>query len=224
MTKETGQQTEEQERWPVGRAILNRLRRTVNDPIGPYGPEEGADVFTRLYLTERDSCVPDELAGEELLLSIRSAYYWPLDALCSELKERLDTEEPLLIVVDPAYDDTTYYVVHTFERVVLSGGDKPWHFYWNSEDEMAAQLEDWYRTAAERLKPASPPTERLSEDGRYVVTLQLERRIRVQADMPSEARERAERWRDNEDDPDVQVVYEEIVGSRVEPAADDEGD
>jgi len=55
------------------------------------------------------------------------------------------------------------------------------------------------------------------------VTLSLERAIRVDSASVSDALQRAEDWRSNEDDADVQLVSEEIIDSRIEPATTDDG-
>lgn len=121
--------------------------------MGPFvtGDDE-ADVFSTLYITERDGCVPESLLEDELLNSIHAMYYAVLDGLRDELRERTRTRDSLWILVDPSYEDTTAFALITDELVLCTGWRKAWHFYWPSEDEMAEELQGWYEAAAGRLQ------------------------------------------------------------------------
>ncbi len=209
-------------RWPVGRAIMERIRHEVNDPDGPFFTgDDGEDVFAALYLSERDGCIPDRFIGDDLLNDIRTMYYAVLDGVREELRARLQLREFLSVLVDPSYEDTTEFVMMTSEQVLLFGGSKAWHFYWDSEEAMAEELEDWYRGAASRLAPQRRELQP-SEDGWYTVTLRLERVLQVAADTPQQALERAVHWRSNEDNDQVRLLYEEITDDRVETGGDDD--
>ena len=213
-----GEPSEAQERWPIGRAVVERVRADVNAAMSPFVERGIDDPFTHIYLSERDSCVPDELVDEDLVSGIHSMYYAVLDGVCAELRERRAEQLPMNIVIDASYDDTTTFVVHTYDKVLLSGGMKAWNFYWDSEDEMAKDMEDWYARAASVL-PTSPEHD-ADVARRYIVTLNLERLLDVDAADPRSAVERAVLWESNEDDPDVQLQYEEVTGHHVEPADD----
>jgi hypothetical protein len=204
----------EDARWPAGRSIVGRIRDDVNDAMSSFAEHGVEDPFRELYLRERDGCIPDELVDDDLLAGIHSMYYAVLDALCIELRERRGAHEPMNIVIDPSYEDTTNFVVHTFDKVLLSGGLKAWHFHWESEDEMAEQLEDWYQRAASALPRAR---EHLPIEGRYSVTLNLERVFAISAANATDAVEAAARWESNENDEAVQLDREKIVGHQVEP-------
>jgi hypothetical protein len=204
------------ERWPVGRSILQRIRTEVNDEASAFAGDEGEDVFQTLYLTERFGCIPDHLLGEDLLQDIRSLYYYVLDGVRGELEERLSPQGFLWIVIDPSYEDTTAAALLTDERVLLVEHSKAWNFYWESEEEMAEDLENRYMQAAERV-PSRSRVEPLPGGGKqYAVTLQTERLIRVRTADPKQALEHALQWRSNEDDPDIQIQQEQVTGRRVE--------
>ena len=208
--------SEIQERWPIGRAVVKRIRADVNDPMSPLVDRGVEDPFTQLYLRERDGCVPDELVDEDLISGIRSMYCAVLDGVCAELRERAAPQIPMNIVIDASYDDKTTFVVHIFDKVLLSGGMKAWNFFWDSEDEMAKDMEDWYHRAATAV--ARRPEPAPSVDGRYRVTLNLERVFDIAAATAHDALEEAARWESNENDPQVQLDYEEIVWHQVVPA------
>lgn len=211
------------ERFPIGRSIMDRIRKDLNDEGGPFAAGDVEDLFKLVYLTERDGCVPDELlSGEDLTADIRNLYYCVLDGVRSELKERLPTSEFLWVIVDASYEDATEYVLMTDEKVLLAGHAKAWHFYWDSDDEMAKDLEEWYAGAASRLRapePAPPPEP--DGPGLFAVTLDIERSLEVDADNRAQALDMAVRWRSNEDDERVAMIYEEIAGSRVERMQDE---
>lgn len=213
------------ERFPIGRSIMNRIRVELNDEGGPFAVGDDVDdLFALLYLTERDGCIPTEvLSSDDLTTDIRSLYYCVLDGVRSELKERVPTTDFLWVVVDASYEDSTEYVLMTNEKVLLMGHTKAWHFYWDSEDEMAKDLEEWYRGAAARLHPYEAlPIVESDGPGRFAVTLNLERLLTVDASSRKEALEMAAIWRSNEDDDRVTMVYEEITESRVERTEDEE--
>jgi hypothetical protein len=207
-----------EERFPIGRSIVNRIRTEVNDEGGPFAAADVDDLFALLYLTERDGCVPDEiLSGEDLTNDIRNLYYCVFDGVRSELKERLPTREFLWVIVDASYEDATEYVLMTDEKVLVAGHAKAWNFYWSSEDEMARDLEEWYRGAASRLTGSQPAlTPEQDGPGRYAVRLDIERSLTVDAENREQALDRAVRWQSNEDDDGVAMIYEDVTGSRVE--------
>jgi hypothetical protein len=210
------------EHLSIGHAIVNRIRSVTNHELGTFTPvDEETDVFQLLYLTQRDTCVPEELLSDDLLLAIREMYVTILDGIREELRARVRADASAWILVDPSYEDTTSFALITEEHVLLSGWRKAWNFYWDSEDSMAEELDGWYHVAAARLS-RSPSNEEVAADGRYVVTLELERKLRVDAEDPGEARELAISWTDNESDPATQLLHEEVVTSRVEPASDDD--
>jgi hypothetical protein len=216
----------EPERWPVGRSILERIRNEVNHEMSPLWQEEVPDAFTAIYLTSRDSCIPDAFVDEDLIDGIHSMYYVVFDAMCVELRRRLDSHIAMNIVIDPSYEDTTNFVVHTFDRLLLSGGIKAWNFHWASEDEMARDLEDWYRRAADAAGAVPEGLAEELDDG-HVVRLGLRRIIFVRTDDPEVALERALAWTSNEDDADVRLLLEEIpdyTASRLTTSTPDKPD
>lgn len=220
MTSEHRRQPNEQrpeERFPVGRSIIDGIRTELNVEGSPFTAEVD-DVFALLYLTERDGCVPDQLlSGEDLTADIRNLYYCVLDSVRVELKDRLNVADPLWIIVDASYEDATEYVLMTDEKVLLAGHEKAWHFFWDSEDEMAKDLDDWYHRAAARLGTSdSMPHEERDGPGLFAVTLDIERVLEIDAEGRGQALDKAVRWRSNEDDDGVAMIYEEITGSRIE--------
>lgn len=140
--------------WPafeVGRSIILRLRRAVNEAESYFAPEEGEDLFQTLYLSQRDGCIPDEHLGEDLMDDIINLYYPVLAAVREELCERLKIPYDIRIYVEPSYLGETLWLMTTDEKVLLRGGSKAWWFWWESEEAMAEELETWYQDAASRL-------------------------------------------------------------------------
>lgn len=139
------------EELEIGRSILDRIRREVNEEYRPLA-EEDQDIFKTLYLTERELCVPDFLLGEDVMEDIISIYYFVFDGIREELEERLGTKEWISIYVQPSYQDVSFAVMATEEKVLLVVGRKPWGFWWESEAAMAEELESWYEAAARGLR------------------------------------------------------------------------
>lgn len=152
MTREqlNGEQHKPPESWPAGRKIISRVREAISDGSTLRGTEE-EDVFQTLYLTERSGCVPDHLMGDDLLVDIRSMYYWVFAGIREELDERVGAHSFIFTVIDPSYDDATWALLIHSDRVLLNVSRKAWDFYWESEEEMADELETWYQVAAGRL-------------------------------------------------------------------------
>lgn len=206
---------ESAERWPTGRRIMERIRREVNAEGAHFLGEEGEDVFRSLYLTERFGCIPDHLLGEDILVDIRNLYYWVLDGVREELQERVGAKGFVWVAVDPSYEDPTYALLLHQDRVLLEVSRKAWRFYWESEEAMAEELEGWYQQAARRLGLRAVVGSDRSSEQEFVVTLRIARMLRVRASGPERAAELAMSWRDNEDDPDVQLSYEEVLDGTV---------
>lgn len=106
-----------------------------------------------MYLQDPNGSVHPDLTGDDLLYSIKEKFYWPFDAVRSQLEKEFGNDRSMYIYVDPCWDDTTYALL-TFqnEHVLFSYGSKPWTFWWDSEAEMRNDLKDWYEKARERYR------------------------------------------------------------------------
>lgn len=146
----------EQERLDIGRHILDRIRADANGEFGYFGSgEPDEDVFRALYLTERETAVPEQFVSDDLLhelsMDVRAMYGQVFNGLREELWERMGRQESFWVVIDPAVDDHTLTVFCTDRSVLLFNGTKPWNFRWDSEDAMVADLGSWYEVAAAGL-------------------------------------------------------------------------
>jgi len=145
--------SEEHKECPIGRSILRRLKKTVNEEWDSWLVEEDGDTFETLYLTERQVCIPEHLLSGEIMEDIMSLFYYPLSAIREELKDRTGTKEFIWVFAEPSYTDTSFALMVTGEKVLLAVSDKAWNFFfWDSEEEMVKELEGWYQTAEARLK------------------------------------------------------------------------
>ncbi len=168
MAQERDQRTGPESEHPIGRVILERLRRHMNVDCTGFDADRDEDLFKDLYLTERHECIPDHLLGDDLMSDIITMYYDLFDAVRGEILERAKPLETINILVQPDYEDATFVVVATNTRVLLIDSSKPWHLWWEDEEGMARDLEGWYRFAERRL--AEPPSPRLD----LVTSLALE--------------------------------------------------
>ncbi|MGB5931885.1 MAG: hypothetical protein WBH57_02300 [Anaerolineae bacterium] len=132
--------SEEREEYPLGRSIPRRLRKTLNEQWGSWPVGEAEDTFKTLYLTKRRVWIPEHLLSGEIMEDILSLFYYPLSAIREELKERTGTKEFIWVFVQPSYTDTSFAVMVTGEKVLLTVSDKAWNFFWEGEEEMAKEL------------------------------------------------------------------------------------
>lgn len=110
-----------------------------------------------MYLKDPHGCVPEEFLGDDLLYAIKGKFYWPFDAVRTQLEKEFGSDRSMYIYVDPCYDDTTYALLTLQnEHVLLSYGSKPWTFWWKSEAEMRQDLRRWYRSARARYEKLVP--------------------------------------------------------------------
>jgi len=182
--------SEQRKEYPLGRSILRRLKKTVNEEWDSSLVEEDEDTFKTLYLTERRVCIPEHLLGGEIMEDIMSLFYYPLSAIREELKKRTGTKEFIWVFVQPSYTDTSFAVMVTGEKVLLTVSDKAWNFFWEGEEEMVKELESWYQIAETRLKGGP----RLFADDAWALETLL-RQVREE-DIPR--LEEESRWRADE--------------------------
>lgn len=143
---------EDEERRQIGRSIVGRIRREANDEYAYFSGREGEAVFATLYLTQRDVCLPEHLIGDDVLTDIHAMFAQVFSAVGDELLERIGRRERILLAVEPSYEDSTFSVLCTEERVLMLHWSKAWHFYWPGEDAMADDLGRIYEEAATRLR------------------------------------------------------------------------
>lgn len=149
----------EQDREPtepsIGQSILERLRTETNEALGDFEDESRADPFKDVYLTPRDTAVPDAYLGDDLLLDIRELYARFLWSIADELRSRHIQAPAAWIAVDPSYEDTTVAVLGSGEELLYLHVSKAWNFHWPDEASLARELEDIYGRAEQRLTERS---------------------------------------------------------------------
>jgi len=144
---------EEERRLAVGQAVLERVRGRANGEFASFGDDEHRDYFTDLYLTSRETAVPQDFAEESFDLNrdVKLVFAQVFDGLADEIRERHGRDDSLWVLIDAAVDDTTLTVLCTDRTVLLLHGTKPWNFWWADESAMADELGGWYETAAAQL-------------------------------------------------------------------------
>src|SRR3972149_3950561 len=86
---------------PIGRAILERLRRHMNVECTGFEADPDEDLFTGLSLPEKHGGIPAHLLGEDLMSDIVTMHYDLFDAVRKELLERVQPLEAIHIYVQP---------------------------------------------------------------------------------------------------------------------------
>ena len=135
----------------IGRTLVSSVRRETNNWHG------STRAFRKMYLQDPGGCVHPDLAGDDLLYSIKEKFYWPLNAVREQLQEEFGRDRSMWIYVDPSYDDTTFALLTLQTEFVLYQYDsKPWKLWWKSETEMKKELVKWYRVARTRYQKFRP--------------------------------------------------------------------
>jgi hypothetical protein len=127
--------------------MLSHMRQRLNNWHGLR------DAFRKLYLENRHDCVPSEFIGDDLLYAIKGKFYWPFDAVRTQLEKGFGNDRSIYICVNPCWDDTTYSLLTLGnEHLLLSHGSKPWTFWWENESELREDLRRWHQTATARYR------------------------------------------------------------------------
>lgn len=139
-----------------GRRVIARVRDDANADDAYFSPgEDDEDVFCSLYLTPRETAIPEHLVSDDILhdvhRDVRVLYAQVFNGICAELEERLGPS-PIWVIVDPDVEDRTTVVLCTDVSLLHLHSSKAWGFYWNTEGEMADELGRWYEGAAARLQ------------------------------------------------------------------------
>ncbi len=117
---------------------------------------------------EQSDSKPELAIGRRLVDRVRRAVNedWPnspLAAVRDELAESRGVwpgEIPVYVM--PAWQTDTFAAMFTKDRVLLRLSRKAWWFWWESEEEMAGELTQWYAAAEAALREPSS----LSQDDR----------------------------------------------------------
>lgn len=156
--REHGDESAAEQRLAVGRNIVERIGGETNEEFGFFHDEEDEDVFRSLYLTPRNTSIPEHLTNDdlpsELLLDVRQLFFLVFTGVRAELLERFGRDPGIWLVIDPSIDDPTTTVLCAEGTVLVLYSAKAWSFWWEDEVAMAAELGEIYEGAASRLSSA----------------------------------------------------------------------
>jgi len=176
---------EPSEKRNLGIRLVDRVRQSMNEQWQEVDTEDRVDAFTSLYVRPRERCVPDWFISDEILDDIIDLYHHPLAAIRDELCDAQHIwPGAISLCVMPSWESNTISVVYTSDRVLLSLSQKAWSFWWESEEEMAEELTQWYAIAERGLTQESRLSERHRQAlmevlGQTAVLLPGEGRVRV---------------------------------------------
>lgn len=110
------------------------------------------DAFEKLYIGRKDSCIPDELIGEDLLLDIKDKFYSILHPIRERLEKEKMAKKPIYIFVDPSYEDITAAIVtYDNEEILYTFYEKPWCLNWETTRDMEEELNEIYEETKGKL-------------------------------------------------------------------------
>jgi hypothetical protein len=152
--KEPTEQTHERH-LATGRRIVGRIRDDANGGDGYFYSGDDEDLLRSLYLTSRDTAIPEHLLSDDYLHDIhgdiRALYGQVFNGIRAELIENYGPST-IWVVVDPGIEDCTLSVLCTDQSLLLMHSSRAWQFFWRTEDEAAEELGRWYEGAAARLQ------------------------------------------------------------------------
>jgi len=111
-----------------------------------------SDAFKKLYIGSKDSCIPEDLMGEDLLLDIKEKFYSILHPIRERLEKEKMAKKPIYIFVDPSYEDITAAIVtYDNEEILYTFYEKPWRLNWETTREMEEELNEIYEEIKGKL-------------------------------------------------------------------------
>lgn len=121
----------------VNEIIKERMLRNLKKSIAWHWGlgDDGERILRELYLTDlKGSCMPDKYLGDDCLKDIYDKFYYFLQAVRDEFKEFIE------IYVIASYEDATGYIMIFQDKLLLIESEKAWHFWHNSEEELADEM------------------------------------------------------------------------------------
>lgn len=123
------------------------------------GTLQTTEPFVVTFLRSRDGCVPDEYLNEEdvkdSIIQLFGFVFWNI----AEAIQDATGGVYVWTCIEPNYMGETRVVMYTVEprALLLLKWEKAWNLHWESEEEMAKDLESWYTEALTALKQAQTP-------------------------------------------------------------------
>lgn len=123
------------------------------------------DAFEKLYIGRKDSCIPEDLMGEDLLLDIKENFYNIFHPIRERLEKEKIAKKPIYILVDPSYEDITATIVTSDNKEILyTFYEKPWRLNWETTREMEEELNEIYEEIKGKLLSCSSKKEKKPEN------------------------------------------------------------
>ncbi len=111
-----------------------------------------SDAFEKLYIGRKDSCIPEDLIGEDLLLNIKEKFYSILHLIREQLEKEKIAKKPIYILVNPSYEDITAAIVtYDNKEILYTFYEKPWRLNWETTKEMEEELNEIYEEIRRKL-------------------------------------------------------------------------
>lgn len=107
--------------------------------IAEFGEVKG--YYERVYLTPRDTAVPEDDIGDDVTEDIRCMYSRPLNFISDRLMKQKKTVGFAVPMVDASWEDSTGYALMYKDRVLYKNYTKAWHFYFESEKDFEEFLQ-----------------------------------------------------------------------------------
>lgn len=126
---------------PTTRARLRieDFREFLVDHLGERDYAE--QYLTDVYLRDPEGCLPEDYLGDDLFISIRDKFWYPIRWLADAIAATTGGAVPassIQIVIEPSYNDSTHVVVFSGTRLLFHESWKAWRFWWQTDDQFEA--------------------------------------------------------------------------------------
>jgi len=138
--------------------LQKRLIVGVIENIEEYWPDM---TIQKMFLTERETCVPDEVCVDDLHQEIFSMFYAVFGSLARAVEEEIGHDLLVYTAIEVCYDDASTIIQYGRfpaqpEFLCLVERREAWNFWWPTLPEMGRQMEEWYNEVLARAQAHNP--------------------------------------------------------------------
>lgn len=134
------------------RLRIEEFREFLVDHLGErdYAEQYLADVYFR----EPEGCLPEDYLGDDLFISIRDKFWYPIRWLADATAATTGGAVPasaIQIVIEPSYNDSTHVVVFRGAHLLFHETWKAWRFWWQTDGEFETWANEVLHSMCGRL-------------------------------------------------------------------------
>lgn len=125
------------------RMVKNLMLETANR----WGDDNPQETLRKMYLTDpKGNCMPDDFIGEDLLKELYAKFNYFYKAIRDEISPEIE------IWIEPDYDAETTTLIVLEDKVLYKDHEKPWNFWYESEEALIEKMYGIYCTILARTE------------------------------------------------------------------------